>query len=54
VPRSGFRHPPALWEGPYDVLRFALRRVGDDTGADEAERLFHEAKAAREAAGSIR
>ena len=54
VPRSGFRHPPALWEGPYDVLRFALRRVGDDTGADEAERLFHEAKAARETAGSMR
>ena len=54
VPRSGFRHPPALWEGPYDVLRFALRRVGDGAGADEAERLFHEAKAAREAAGSMR
>jgi len=54
VPRSGFRHPPALWEGPYDVLRFALRRVGDDSGADEAERLFHEAKAARETAGSMR
>src|SRR5215213_1444881 len=54
VPRSGFRHPPALWEGPYDVLRFALRRVGDDTGADEAERLFHKAKAARETASSMR
>jgi hypothetical protein len=54
VPRSGFRHPPALWEGPYDVLRFALRRVGDDAGADDAERLFHQAKAARESAGSMR
>jgi len=54
VPRSGFRHPPALWEGPYDVLRFALRRMGDDAGADEAERLFHQAKAARETAGSMR
>jgi tetratricopeptide (TPR) repeat protein/predicted GH43/DUF377 family glycosyl hydrolase len=48
VPRVGFRHPPALWEGPYDVLRFALRRLGDDAGADEAERMFEEAKAARE------
>jgi hypothetical protein len=48
VPRIGFRHPPALWEGPYDVLRFALRAIGDETSADEAERLYHEAKAARE------
>ncbi len=49
VPRIGFRHPPALWEGPFDVLRFALRAVGDDAGADEAERMFERAKAAREA-----
>jgi len=49
VARVGFRHPPGLWEGPYDVLRFALRKIGDDAGADEAERLFLEAKAAREA-----
>ena len=50
VPRIGFRHPPALWEGPYDVLRFALRAIGDEEGADEAERLFHEARAARDEA----
>jgi tetratricopeptide (TPR) repeat protein len=49
VPRIGFRHPPALWEGPYDVLRFALRAIGDEAGADDAERLYHEARAAREA-----
>lgn len=49
VPRIGFRHPPALWEGPFDVLRFALRRTGDDAGADEAERLYEAAKSAREA-----
>ncbi len=49
IPRIGFRHPPALWEGPFDVLRFALRRTGDDAGADEAERLYEAAKAAREA-----
>jgi tetratricopeptide (TPR) repeat protein len=48
VPRTGFHHPPALWEAPYDVLRFALRATGDDASADEAERLFHQAKAARE------
>jgi hypothetical protein len=52
VPRINFRHLPGLWEGPYDVLRFALRALGDDAGADEAERLYHEAIAAREAAES--
>ena len=51
VPRIGFRHPPALWEGPYDVLHFALRRLGDETGAEEGELLFQSARAAREAAG---
>ncbi len=49
VPRIGFRHPPALWEGPFDVLRFALRRTGDEAGADDAERLYEAARAAREA-----
>ncbi|MFN8590994.1 MAG: glycosyltransferase [Thermomicrobiales bacterium] len=47
VPRIGFRHPPGLWEGPYDVLRFALREVGDDAGAEEAERLFQDAMTKR-------
>lgn len=51
VPRIGFRHPPALWEGPYDVLRFALRALEEDDAADEAEQLYHEAKAAREQRG---
>jgi tetratricopeptide (TPR) repeat protein len=49
VPRIGFRYLPALWEGPFDVLRFALRVTGDDAGADDAERLYAAAKAAREA-----
>jgi tetratricopeptide (TPR) repeat protein len=49
VPRIGFKQPSALYEGPYDVLRFALRALGDTAGADEAEALFHQAKAAREA-----
>jgi tetratricopeptide (TPR) repeat protein len=47
VPRIGFRHPPALWEGPFDVLRFALRALGDDAGADEAELVYEQAKSAR-------
>ncbi|MCA9862314.1 MAG: hypothetical protein KC432_04810 [Thermomicrobiales bacterium] len=49
VPRIGFRHPPALWEGPFDVLRFALRATGDKAGAKDAERLYKAAKAARKA-----
>jgi tetratricopeptide (TPR) repeat protein len=52
VPRIGFRHLPALWEGPYDILRFARRALGDETGAAEAERLYEEALAAREASAS--
>jgi tetratricopeptide (TPR) repeat protein len=47
VPRIGFRHPPALYEGPYDVLRFALRRLGDDAGADAAEQRYQQALAMR-------
>jgi hypothetical protein len=50
VPRFGFRYPAALWELPYDLLRFALRALGEDNGAAEAEQLFELAKAAREAA----
>lgn len=48
VPRMGFRHTPALWEGPFDVLRFALRGIGDDEGADDAEREYTAALAARQ------
>ncbi|MCD6029165.1 MAG: uncharacterized protein K0S78_1339 [Thermomicrobiales bacterium] len=53
VPRIGFRHPPALWEGPFDVLRFALRALGDESGADEAERLFQRASEARRGGTAI-
>jgi hypothetical protein len=49
VTRVGWRYPFALWEGPYEVLRRALKDLGDDDGAAEAERLFAEAAAAREA-----
>jgi len=40
VPRIGFRNPCALYEGPYDVLRFALRELGDTAGADAAEQAY--------------
>ena len=45
--RIGFRHPPALYEGPYDILRFALPAVGDAAGAEEAARMHDMAVAAR-------
>jgi tetratricopeptide (TPR) repeat protein len=48
VPRISFRNQAALFEGPYDVLRFALRALGDTTGAEEAERLYGDAQKARE------
>lgn len=48
VARIGFRNPFALYEGPYDVLRFGLRAAGDDRAADEAERLFQEAAVMRQ------
>jgi tetratricopeptide (TPR) repeat protein len=50
VPRYGFRTPHALYEGPYDVLRFALRAIGDEAGADEADQLYQAAAAMRVAA----
>jgi glycosyltransferase involved in cell wall biosynthesis len=50
VPRIGFRNQSALYEGPYDVLRFALRSVGDAAGADAAERSYQSALAARRGA----
>lgn len=52
VERIGFRNPFALYEGPYDVLRFALHELGDNAGADEAERVYREAAALRIASGN--
>jgi glycosyltransferase involved in cell wall biosynthesis len=51
VPRIGFRNPAALYEGPYDLLRYALRKIGDAGGASEAEQLYAAALAARTASG---
>jgi tetratricopeptide (TPR) repeat protein/predicted GH43/DUF377 family glycosyl hydrolase len=42
--RKGFRNPRALHEGPYDVLRYALRALGRVDEADEAERQFEAAR----------
>jgi glycosyltransferase involved in cell wall biosynthesis len=47
--RICWRYPWGLWEGPYDILRFAYRQLGMNDEADEAERLFHRAAEARKA-----
>ncbi len=48
VPRIGFRNLSALYEGPFDVLRFALKALGETAGAKQADALFAEARRARE------
>jgi tetratricopeptide (TPR) repeat protein len=47
IHRIGFRDPAALHEGPYDVLRYALRALGDERGAELAERSWAEAQRQR-------
>jgi tetratricopeptide (TPR) repeat protein len=49
-PRKSFRNPTALYEGPYDVLRWTFKALGNQAAADEAAREFEAAKRAREAA----
>jgi len=49
VPRIGFRNLAALYEGPYDILRFAARQLGDTAGADAAEQAYQRASAVRNA-----
>jgi len=46
--RISFRDLPALYEGPYDVLRFAFRALGREEEAGAAEQHWHKAKLARE------
>ena len=48
--RKGFRNPTALYEGPYDVLRWTFKALGNADAAAEAAREFEAAKRAREAA----
>ncbi len=45
---SWMRHPPAWNEGPYDVLRFAYRSIGDDVRADWAEGIYRQLVASRQ------
>lgn len=48
--RAGFRYLPGLFEGPYDVLYWAMKAMGDDGAAAIAWRGYVDAKAMREAA----
>ena len=49
-PRKSFRNLTALYEGPYDVLRWTFKALGNADAAAEAAREFETAKHAREAA----
>lgn len=49
IRRLHFRHEPALWEGPYAVLRAAETHRGNKEAAEEYDRLWWAAKAKREA-----
>lgn len=46
--RIGFRHPPALYEGPYDILHWAYQALGNEAAAAAALADYGQAKAARE------
>ena len=48
--RKSFRNLSALYEGPYDVLRWTFKALGNADAAAEAAREFEAAKSAREAA----
>lgn len=47
VKRIGFKFLPGLFEGPFDILRFSLRALGDISGAEAAQLAYDEAKLAR-------
>lgn len=49
-PRKGFRNPKALYEGPYEVLRWTFKALGNPEAAAEAERECEAARLARKAA----
>ena len=46
--RIGFRSPPALFEAPWDVLRYAYRALGENEIADRAEQHFQQQMARRQ------
>eukprot|EP00775_Hariotina_reticulata_P004367 gene4367-4620_t len=47
VPRIGFNHPPGKYEGPYDVLHWALKQSGKEEEAKAALENMEAAMAAR-------
>ncbi len=49
--RTSFRHLPAWYEAPFDVLRFAYRALGRQDEADGAERDYQLARRKREGEG---
>lgn len=49
-PRIGFRHPPGLWEGPFNVLEWAWRRLGNESRAQHAHLEWENAQRHRLAA----
>lgn len=51
VPRIGFRNGVGLWEGPYDVMRFAYKELKEPKEAEKAQVSFGIAKKCREARG---
>jgi hypothetical protein len=50
--RVSFRHPPALYEGPYDVLRSVFKALGNPEAAAEAEQEYENARQARLSPGA--
>jgi tetratricopeptide (TPR) repeat protein len=50
--RIGFRHPPALYEGPYDVLRWAYLALGNSEAAAAAATDYERAMIMRKQAAA--
>jgi len=52
--RTGFRHVISWYEGPYDVMRFAYRRLGLQQAVEIAEKEYRNALRMREEQAGIR
>ncbi len=50
--RVSFRHPPALYEGPYDVRRSVFKALGNPEAEAEAEQEYENARQARLSPGA--
>ena len=51
--RIGFRHPPALYEGPYDVIRWSAKAINDAKLVEWSEAEFQKSMSARENSGKV-